>query len=389
MTLTSGARVGPYEIFSALGAGGMGEVDRARDTRLKRDVAVKVLPDAFASDPDRLARFQREAEVLATLNHPNIAAVYGLEEGAIVLELVEGPTVADRIAQGAIPVDDARVMENETNRRARRVNVFSAIFAISAVSILTARQQALGPVSDQAAVERGQQLLTEQCGFCHGSNARGGSGGPDLTRSALVQEDENGRQLGEFLRVGRPDRGMPKFDMTDAQMADIAAFLHNAIYLNSNRRLYRILDIVVGDPKAGQAYFTGAGRCTSCHSPSGDLKGIGAQYEPAVLQGRLLLPRGRERVPDAPPVPLYMDPSSVKVTVTPSSGPSVTGGLVRLTDFEVTVYDATEGRMRSWLRNGNVPKVVVTDPLQAHLDHLSKWTDAEMHNMTACLASLK
>ena len=79
----------------------------------------------------------------------------------------------------------------------------------------------------------------------------------------------------------------------------------------------------------------------------------------------------------------------MKVTVTPSSGPSVTGGLVRLTDFEVTVYDATEGRMRSWLRNGNVPKVVVTDPLQAHLDHLSKWTDAEMHNMTAYLASLK
>jgi len=150
-----------------------------------------------------------------------------------------------------------------------------------------------------------------------------------------------------------------------------------------------ILDIVVGDPKAGQAYFTGAGRCTSRHSPSGDLKGIGAKYEPAVLQGRLLLPRGRERAPDAPPVPLYMDPSSVKVTVTPSSGPSVTGGLVRLTDFEVTVYDATEGRMQSWLRNGNVPKVVVTDPLQAHLDHLSKWTDAEMHNMTAYLASLK
>jgi len=87
---------------------------------------------------------------------------------------------------------------------------------------LTAQQQGLGPVSDQAAVERGQQLLTEQCGFCHGSNARGGSGGPDLTRSALVQEDENGKQLGEFLRVGRPDRGMPKFDMTDAQMADIA-----------------------------------------------------------------------------------------------------------------------------------------------------------------------
>jgi len=89
----------------------MGEVYRARDTKLKRDVAVKVLPAALASDPDRLARFQREAEVLASLNHPNIAAIYGLEEAdgvkALVMELVEGPTLADRIAQGAMPVDEA------------------------------------------------------------------------------------------------------------------------------------------------------------------------------------------------------------------------------------------------------------------------------------------
>jgi eukaryotic-like serine/threonine-protein kinase len=98
VSLERGTRLGPYEIDSVLGAGGMGEVYRARDTRLKRDVAVKVLPPAFAHDPDRLARFQREAEVLATLNHPNIAAVYGFEEtpaaSGIVLELVEGPTRA-------------------------------------------------------------------------------------------------------------------------------------------------------------------------------------------------------------------------------------------------------------------------------------------------------
>jgi serine/threonine protein kinase/tetratricopeptide (TPR) repeat protein len=106
-----GRRVGPYEIVAPLGAGGMGEVYRARDTRLKRDVAIKVLPETFANDPDRLARFQREAEVLATLNHPNIAAVYGLEESgrtaAIVLELVEGETLAARLAHGALPIADA------------------------------------------------------------------------------------------------------------------------------------------------------------------------------------------------------------------------------------------------------------------------------------------
>jgi len=114
MPLTGGFRLGPYEVVSALGAGGMGEVYRARDTKLNRDVAIKVLPEAVAADPDYLARFQREAQVLASLNHPNIAHIYGLEalEGrdgraqALVMELVEGPTLADRIAQGRLPVDE-------------------------------------------------------------------------------------------------------------------------------------------------------------------------------------------------------------------------------------------------------------------------------------------
>src|SRR5438105_9205462 len=103
MSLSAGTRLGPYEILTLLGAGGMGEVYRARDTRLKRAVAIKVLPDGFAQDPERIARFQREAELLATLNHANIAAVYGLEqvEGvtAIVLELVEGETLAENLEE--------------------------------------------------------------------------------------------------------------------------------------------------------------------------------------------------------------------------------------------------------------------------------------------------
>jgi serine/threonine-protein kinase len=124
MALSVGTRIGPYEVTGTLGAGGMGEVYRARDARLARDVALKVLPDAFASDPDRLARFEREAHVLAALKHPNIAAIYGLEEApaaldgarageaghhvrALVLELVEGETLADRITRGPIPLEDA------------------------------------------------------------------------------------------------------------------------------------------------------------------------------------------------------------------------------------------------------------------------------------------
>src|SRR5881275_1459718 len=111
MALSPGTRLGPYEILAPIGAGGMGEVYRARDTKLGRDVALKILPELFATDPDRLARFQREAQVLASLHHPNIAIIHGLEESsgirALVLELVEGPTLADRIAQGALPLDEA------------------------------------------------------------------------------------------------------------------------------------------------------------------------------------------------------------------------------------------------------------------------------------------
>ena len=105
MAIQPGTRLGPYEVVSAIGAGGMGEVYRAHDTRLNRDVALKVLPEAFARDTQRMARFEREAKLLASLNHPNIAAIYGLEESgpirALVMELVEGPTLAERIRSGA------------------------------------------------------------------------------------------------------------------------------------------------------------------------------------------------------------------------------------------------------------------------------------------------
>jgi cytochrome c oxidase cbb3-type subunit 3 len=264
---------------------------------------------------------------------------------------------------------------------------FLAFVSFSSISA----QQPQTPQFDQAAVERGQQLLASQCGFCHGSTARGGSSGPDLTRSELVQSDENGKQLGDFLAVGRPDRGMPRFELTPQQVSDLATFLHSTIYFAANRRFYKILDILVGDPRAGESYFKGTGRCDSCHSPAGDLKGIGARYDPVVLQGRLLLPRGRPPAGQSggPPPPLYTDRTAMQVAVTLPSGETANGALVRLTDFDVTLYEPGTGRMRSWLRNGDVPKVVVTDPLQAHVDQLPRWTDDDMHNMTAYLASLK
>ena len=111
MPLEIGTRLAHYDVTALIGEGGMGQVYRATDTQLGRDVALKILPDAFAADPDRLARFQREAQVLASLNHPGLAAIYGIEKSkdtqALVLELVEGPTLADRIAKGPIPLDEA------------------------------------------------------------------------------------------------------------------------------------------------------------------------------------------------------------------------------------------------------------------------------------------
>src|ERR1700674_1378619 len=111
MTLSAGTRLGPYEILASIGAGGMGEVYRARDRKLDRDVAIKVLPESVANAPDRLARFEREAKTLAALNHPNIAHIHGLEEAggirALVMELVEGEDLSQRIARGAIPIEEA------------------------------------------------------------------------------------------------------------------------------------------------------------------------------------------------------------------------------------------------------------------------------------------
>jgi cytochrome c oxidase cbb3-type subunit 3 len=244
---------------------------------------------------------------------------------------------------------------------------------------------------EPAAVARGKELHVAQCGFCHGVSARGGAGGPDLTRSALVQEDEGGKQLGAFLKVGRPDRGMPPFELSEQENSDLAAFLHSEIFLAANRGFYKVLDILTGDPKAGEEFFNGSGKCSSCHSAAGDLKGIGSKYADATtLQVRMLNPRqGRRPGSSGPPPAPYLNPNALKAAVILPSGEKISGTLVRLTDFDVIVYDPASQEMRSWLRQNDVPRVVVTDPLQAHIDMWKRWTDEDIHNTTAYLASLK
>ena len=248
-----------------------------------------------------------------------------------------------------------------------------------------------GSQSVQADAERGQQVFVAQCGFCHGSNATGGQSGPDLIRSVLVMDDEDGKQLGEFLKVGRPDKGMPKFDLSQEQTRNIAAFLHQRITVAADRDKYKILNILVGDAKAGEAFFNGAGKCNTCHSPTGDLQGIGARYDPVTLQGRILMPRGRGgfgrgRGRGAREGQAFS--TFPTVTVTLPSGQSFTGLLLRVTDFDVVLRDDS-GVLRSFTRDDDTPKVEVKDPLQAHVDLLAKWKDSDLHNMTAYLVTLK
>jgi mono/diheme cytochrome c family protein len=250
------------------------------------------------------------------------------------------------------------------------------------------------PKYDPEAVERGKQVLVTHCGFCHGSNGRGGQQGPDLTRSALVQSDEGGKQLGEFLKVGRPEKNMPPFpNLPEKDVQDLATFLHSTIEAVSARGRYKILDILVGDAKKGQAFFSGKGGCATCHSVTGDLQGIAAKFPDSVqLQQRFLMPRGGRRGPPTPgqkPVPPFLEKTAVQATVTWPNGETLVGPLIGVTDFEVVVYDAANARSRTVLRHDGVPKVELRDPLQAHVDMLRKWTDDDIHNVTAYLATLK
>ena len=174
---------------------------------------------------------------------------------------------------------------------------------------------------------------------------------------------------------------MPTFaSLTSDQISDIATFLHSEIYSAANRRTYEIRDILVGDAKAGEAFFNGAGKCNSCHSPTSDLKGIGAKYDAVTLQGRIVMPRGQRGG--------ELQGLAPTVTVTLPSGQSYSGTLVRVTDFDVTLRDSSGG-IRSFTRNDDNPKVEIKDPLQAHIDMLSKYKDADIHNLTAYLVTLK
>lgn len=242
---------------------------------------------------------------------------------------------------------------------------------------------------DPAAVERGRTTFGGKCAACHRANARGGEGfaGPDLIRSVLVLQDANGRQIGAHLQAGHPDKDKPPIPLEPAEIADIATFLHREITYAAERTNYQLQYVMTGDAKAGEAFFNGAGGCGRCHSPSGDLKGIGSRHEGPALQALIAFGviggGGRGQSAAGP-----SSRTARRATITLPSGETVTGVLVRLTDFDVTIRDEA-GVPRSWLRSGNAPRVQVTDPLQGHIDLLPKYTDADIHNLAAYLATMK
>jgi cytochrome c oxidase cbb3-type subunit III len=237
---------------------------------------------------------------------------------------------------------------------------------------------------DPAAAERGRKIFAPTCGFCHGADAAGKSA-PDLIRSQLALHDEGGSLIGPVIHNGRPDRGMPAFPaLTNQQIADISAFLRLRKQATSNRFGYVIQGLVTGNAKAGEAYFSGPGKCSTCHSPTGDLAGIATRFEPADLQRRFLSPGpslmdtflGKKSKPLPP----------TKVSIQLPSGETVSGSLVRADEFNVELTDAA-GWHRSFARVGAT--VTLEDPLSFHRQQLSKYTDDDMHNLLAYLETLK
>uniref|UniRef100_Q026L5 Cytochrome c, class I n=1 Tax=Solibacter usitatus (strain Ellin6076) TaxID=234267 RepID=Q026L5_SOLUE len=240
------------------------------------------------------------------------------------------------------------------------------------------------PPADPAAIDRGRGLYSVNCAFCHGSDARGGEGGPNLIRSQMVLDDKNGEGITPTVQNGRPQNGMPKFNFTAAQISDIAAFIHTIpVGGRDPARPAGPINIVVGDATAGKAFFDA--RCGSCHSATGDLKGIASKTADAkTLQQTWIMPNaGRGGRGGAP---VNVPPATVTVTL--ASGQKMEGRLVRLDDFLVTLSEA-DGKLRSIPRKGDQPRVEVHDPMQAHLNLLPVYTDKEIHDVTAYLVTLK
>jgi cytochrome c oxidase cbb3-type subunit 3 len=250
-------------------------------------------------------------------------------------------------------------------------------------------------VVEIAGADRGKTIYIAECITCHGPKARGaGDGvpesqkGPDLVRSLTVLHDRYGNTVGPFLKKGHPmQSGRASASLTTEEVADLSHFLHQKLDDTLRSGPYsQIQNVLTGDARAGAAYFNGAGKCSGCHSPTGDLAGIAKKFDPPTLQQQFVFPRaggrgGRGgRGPVTPSLP-------VTVTVTPPSGVAVSGVLIALDDFNVSLRDSS-GDYKSWKITPGF-KIEKHDPYQAHIDLLDQYTDKNIHDVVAYLETLK
>jgi len=253
--------------------------------------------------------------------------------------------------------------------------------SLSSASPQPVDQSAAPQAAPTEQVQKGQSLFATQCAFCHGRDAAGGETGPDLTSSELVEKDVNGNEIGPVIRSGRIDKGMPPFNLSDADLAAVVLFIHGQkTKMDSKqgrRRTVQAEDLQTGNAEEGKQYFNGAGGCAKCHSPSGDLAGVASRLRGLALLERMLYPGGRRAGPLSSPA---------TVTVTLPSGETVSGKLAYRDEFVIGLVDSS-GWYRSWFKSA--VKFKVNNPLEAHSEQLGKYTEESMHNVLAYLQTLR
>jgi mono/diheme cytochrome c family protein len=237
-------------------------------------------------------------------------------------------------------------------------------------------------VVDEDAAARGKTVYIAQCITCHGTRARGGERGADLVRSLVVLHDRYGSTLGPYLAPGHPAKN--PVAPTHDQIVDLSHFLHQQVGDTLRTGPYNsVLNILVGDPQAGKAFFYGAGGCSHCHSTTGDLAHIAGKYDPPSLQLKVVFPQNRAVARKGPTTARQ----PLTVTVTTTSGGSVTGVPIQLDDFNVSLRDPS-GQYHSFARGPGV-KVEKHDPYAAHVALLDQYTDKEIHDVVAYLETFQ
>jgi cytochrome c oxidase cbb3-type subunit 3 len=248
----------------------------------------------------------------------------------------------------------------------------------TSVQAASAQQAAPPPAAggpNASAVEAGRALFQQNCSFCHGRDAQGGETGPDLTRSKLVLGDSTGAQIEDVIHNGRIEKKMPAFsNLSSQELASLVEFIHFRVVAASKQKGGRkgvdVADLQTGNAEAGKQYFYGAGTCSKCHSPTGDLAGIATRFEGLRLEERMLYPQGAKST----------------VTVTLPSGQHVEGTLAYQDEFTIGLKDA-DGVYHSW--STSKVKFKVDSPVEAHVELFPKYTDDDIHNLMAYLQTLR